>query len=392
MVRMQRPRFVLVLLAVLLVGMISASVNPMLALYLTREAGASQPQLSGVLAAFNTAGMAASLGLGLLADRRGKLRQTFVVASMSACGAYISLALVPPLWLITLVLVIFGGPALAVISLLFGLLRHSGLDDSQVIYARAAFSTSWIIGPAVGVLLVRDVGFGALFAFSSLVSALSMLGVLFFLPRSSSGGAVVLYKNDRREREEGRRVSVGWIVVVMVVAFACLQAVNSVTVSFLPILTADLRRIDLSWSGIALGVCAGLEVLILFTLGRLRYFGRSRAAIVGIGSVVGLVYVLGLSFFTSVPALLALQLPNAIFIATVLGVGMQWFQDMSRAKPGLMTAIYMNTSRLGALLAAPALGLGGLGPLWASAGLATAGVIGVLAASHTSRRNVDLAN
>jgi len=114
---------------------------------------------------------------------------------------------------------------------------------------------------------------------------------------------------------------------------------------------------------------------------------RSKAAVVVIGAFAGLVYVLGLIVFTSGAMIVGLQIINAMFIASVLGIGMTWFQDLASGRPGLMTAIYLNTSRLGAVVAAPIVGLSGLFPLYVCAILATAGLVGVVVVA-TARRGV----
>lgn len=385
-----RVGFAATLASVLLVGMVSAGVNPMLALYLIREANASSLQLSAVLAGFNLSGLVASLGLGALADRRGSLRQVFVASSFAACGAYLVLALFPTVWISASALVLLGGPALAVISLLFGLLRSSGLSESQMMYCRAAFSVSWILGPAAGTFLVDGYGFGVLFATTSALSVISMTGILLVLPGSSP---------DRVEREVIAAASVDrgapaklavWIILTMIVAFVCLKAVNSATVSFLPILTGEIWEIDLTWAGTALGLCAAFEVVVLALLGRFRNFGLSKPTVIGIGAACGLIYAIGLVAVPTIGALLVLQVFNAVFIATMSGAGMTWFQDLSGSRPGLMTAIYMNTARLGAIVAAPVLGLAGVGPLIACAALVTAGGLGVAVVASRSRRGPTL--
>lgn len=384
-----RVRFTFILAAVFLVGVVSASINPMLALYLLREVQASPVQLSGVLAALNVSGLVFSLALGALADRQGHLSQIFTAASAAAFACYVFLAGAPPLWHATLSLVVLGGPALSVISLMFGRLRQFGLPESQVLYARAAFSLSWIAGPAIGAFLVQDLGFAYLFLGAAVASLAGMLGVLTLLPQRLE--AVAPAASEEVSRASSTAGSSGLTVTAMVAAFVCLQAVNSATVSYLPILVAEIRGLELSWPGIALGLCASLEVVVLYLMGRFSNFGMRKTTAVAIGAASGLAYVIGLAVLPSVAALLALQVFNAIFVATVHGVGMTWFQELSSARPGLMTAIYMNTSRLGALVAAPVLGtqqfgVGGLMPLATCAALALAGLLAVVwLASRSSR-------
>ncbi|MCI9889845.1 MFS transporter [Micrococcales bacterium 31B] len=396
-------KFALILGAVLLAGMVSASINPMLALYLVREARATPGELGGVLAAFNIAGMIASLTLGYLADRYHLLRQFFVLTALTGAACYAVLAASPSLAVVTLALVLLGGPGLAFISHMFALLRGAGLPDHQLTYTRAAFSLSWVIGPALGAFLVHGYGFGALFVVAAVIAPVALAAVLALLP--GAGRPAPAPRSDAPVARPA--ASPLGLVAAVVVSFVCLQAVNSATVSYLPILVTEQRGESLQWPGVALGLCAALEVVALWLLGRYRNFGLSKATMVGIGAGAGALYALGLAVFDGVAALLALQVLNAVFIAAVMGVGMAWFQDLAAGRLGLMTAIYMNTSRLGAVVAAGLLGTqqvalpswlggifgpdaagGGVGlvPLLLAVVLGVAGWVGVLAVRRASAR------
>jgi len=55
--------------------------------------------------------------------------------------------------------------------------------------------------------------------------------------------------------------------------------------------------------------------------------------------------------------LIGLQLLNAWFFAAVAGVGLTLFQDLI-PRPGLASGLYVNTRRVGAIIAGPIISLG----------------------------------
>ena len=65
-------------------------------------------------------------------------------------------------------------------------------------------------------------------------------------------------------------------VPLLIVALVLLMAANSASVSALPLLVTQQLGLDIIWSGIALGVAAGLEIPVLLVLGRVasRYGQR----------------------------------------------------------------------------------------------------------------------
>jgi SET family sugar efflux transporter-like MFS transporter len=55
--------------------------------------------------------------------------------------------------------------------------------------------------------------------------------------------------------------------------------------------------------------------------------------------------------------LIGLQVLNAWFFAAVAGVGLTLFQELI-PRPGLASGLYVNTRRVGAIVAGPIIGLG----------------------------------
>jgi MFS transporter, SET family, sugar efflux transporter len=144
------------------------------------------------------------------------------------------------------------------------------------------------------------------------------------------------------------------------------------------------------WAGIALGVAAALEVPALISIGRLsdRY---SHLGLIATGCLAGIAYYLGLAFVTGPIVLIVLQVLNAWFFAGIAGIGLPLFQQMI-SRPGLSTGLYMNTRRVGSIVAGPIIALGSLtvlgqrGIFLISAVLTLIGLVIIAIASRTNRQ------
>ena len=79
-----------------------------------------------------------------------------------------------------------------------------------------------------------------------------------------------------------------------------------------------------------------------------KRFGKRKMMVVAVAA--GVLFYLGLIFFHSREALLALQLFNAIFIGIVAGIGMLWFQDLMPGRAGSATTLFTNSISTGVIL------------------------------------------
>lgn len=80
-----------------------------------------------------------------------------------------------------------------------------------------------------------------------------------------------------------------------------------------------------------------------------KRFGKRKMMVVAVAA--GVLFYLGLIFFHSREALLALQLFNAIFIGIVAGIGMLWFEDLMPGRAGSATTLFTNSISTGVILA-----------------------------------------
>jgi SET family sugar efflux transporter-like MFS transporter len=197
------------------------------------------------------------------------------------------------------------------------------------------------------------------------VAGIAALGIVF----------TVLMMRDRARRAgpivtEDSRESVFAVlrqprVVVLTLAFLLLIGTTSASVATVTLFVTHRLGLDVIWGGVALGTCAALEIPFLLTLGRLKErFGSAWLLLVG--GLAGAAYYASMVVITGPAMLVAAQLLNAIFIATIQGLGLTIFQEVV-PRPGLASGLFMNTQRLGAVLSGPVIALGalpGLGYGW----------------------------
>ena len=265
------------------------------------------------------------------------------------------LALVTTLPLVTIVLVVVGGPAGVGVSLLWAHLRHAGARPAQIVNTRAIVSVAWVAGPPLATLIIGWFGPQAILLAIALV-ALANIGTTMLMIRGHR--TALASGTPPAPAHEEDDVSLGTAGIVLVTAaFVLLQATNATAMSFLAVYVPQTMGADVVWAGVALGVAAGLEVPALMIVARLTT-RHSSLGLILTSCVAGIAYYLGVAVASGPILLIALQVLNAWCFAGIGGVGLTLFQQMIR-RPGLSTGLYMNTRRVGAILSGPLIVLGG---------------------------------
>lgn len=340
----QLPRRVRLLTyaAALALGLQFAFLSPALALLLSEQTNATEPQIGLALALYNGSGFVASLVIPAWADRRHGY-----LAGMLGCGI-LSLTLAAVLaWSGSLAvslaaLVLLGGPAAVASSLFFAFVRHTGAGPAAVMNTRAIVSFGWVAGPPIAMLLAGSAGIRAVPVAVMAIAAAGVVVVAALRHVAPRGPAAPTASDDPTVPLSRVRVA------AIVVAFVALQAANATVTSSMTLFAVGTLHLAPVWGGIALAVAALAEVPALWMLGRLT--GRfSALALLGAGCLAGVAFFVALAFVRDPATLVAIQLLNAWFFATVSGVGLTLFQDVI-PRPGLASGIYMNTYRVGAII------------------------------------------
>lgn len=344
---------------------------PALTLLLVTLYGVPMAEVGWVIVAYQIAGFLAQLAIPAWADRRGDYLLPMLLAGLSTIALTIALWLATSLSLALAALIVFGAPAGAGSSMLFAELKHQGATLPEVTQVRAVFSFAWMVGPPVATLVIGSFGPRWLLVAIALVAACNLALTLAMMRRRTRAASPepVLQKPSGAAP---RRLPVG----LALLALSLTGASNTTAVAVITLFVTDHLHAAPLWAGLALGLCATLEIPVLVASGRIG-MDRSKFAMVTVGALLALVYYLGVIATNAPWMLLLLQVPNAVFIALSEGMGLAWVQEIVEA-PGMGSGLFMNTRRIGAIGSGAVIALGSSG----SAGIAGVFVVcAVLAAA-----------
>lgn len=375
-------------------GLQLALLNPVVGLVLQSLYGASAAQIGLVLALMNATGFLAAIVIPGWADRRGEYLSALLVCGALTLLTAVLLSLTSSLALAAIVLVLLAGPAGTWSALLFAHQRAGGGDNETLIRTRAVFSFAWVAGPplATGVMT----GFGDRWVLV-LIAGVALANVLLTLAMQRQGRAAARTEDGANRTEAAPAPSAPAlavrpaVLVSVTLAITALQAANAGSVTAMSLLVSQRLGLDAVWAGTALGLCAVLEIPALLLVGRLTRRFTSLALLIA-GTVCSVLYYGAVGFSPSPLLLLALQVPNALGIAALSGVGLTWFQEVI-ARPGLASGTFMNARRIGAIISGPVIATGGatdLGytlPYALFAGLSVLALAGILLARAVAGRS-----
>ena len=346
----------------LLWGLQFAFLTPSIGIILVALYSATPGEVGWALMLYNISGFISTLVVPSRADRQGDYLRPLLWCGGLTIALATALALVMSLPMAVLALVALGGPAGVGIGLLFAHQKHVGTSVSGIMKTRAIFSFAWVAGPPIATFMIGLLGKRSVLWAVVAIAALGLaFTILMMRERARTGGPIV----TEDSRESVLTVLREPRVVVMTLAFLVLVGTTSASVATVALFATNRLDLDVIWGGVALGTCAALEIPILLGLGRLTTrFGPARLLLVG--SIAGVIYYASMVVIDGPVLLVALQILNAIFIATVQGLGLTIFKEVV-PRPGLASGLFMNTQRLGAILSGPIIALGalpGLGYAW----------------------------
>ncbi|MFK0209121.1 MFS transporter [Agrobacterium sp. NPDC090283] len=242
--------------------------------------------------------------------------------------------------------VFFLGPGLCVPGLVFALARDLDTSGSTIVRLRGLFAAAWVIGPIIGSFSLGPGNAGTLLLAAV---ALNLLGVAlvasFRAPPPISGPTL---------STSGNNLVIP--IVVLTIAFCMLQGANIAMVIITPVILTENVGVTVTLVGYVFSLCALLEFLMMYMLSKYMK-DIDQWKIVYFGCFCGIIYSFIVIFGDVYWIFLVSQIFNATFIACFLGVGMSLFQGMLPGHAGLLTGVFVNTSRIGAIIATPLIAL-----------------------------------
>ncbi|WP_344091470.1 MFS transporter [Microbacterium deminutum] len=358
----------------LLWGLQFAFLSPVLALLLVSLFDATPADVGWVLALYNASGFVAALLIPGWADRNGDYLRPMLVCAVLTVALAGALAMTTSLPIAVIALMVLGGPAGVGSTLLFAELRHSGARTSEVMNTRAVVSFAWVAGPPVATFVMGTLGDRSIIPLLAVVGILNVVTTLLLMRRrrSASTERVELGGDEPQEESIGRMG-----VAAVFTAFVLLQATNAAVMAIMVLYVTAVLGLPVVWGGITLGVAALAEIPALWLMGRFSHRFSLHSLIIS-GCLAGVLYYVALIFIRDPITLLVAQPLNAWFFAVTAGIGMTLFQQII-PRPGLATGLFMNTRRIGAIVAGPIIAVAGIGGLGYSAVCALCAIITIVA-------------
>ncbi|QMI04067.1 sugar efflux transporter [Citrobacter sp. RHB25-C09] len=337
------------MLVAFMMGIAGALQAPTLSLFLSREVGA-QPFWVGLFYTVNAiAGIGVSLALAKRSDSQGDRRKLIMFCCLMAIGNALLFAFNRHYLTLITCGVLLASLANTAMPQLFALAREYADSSAREVVMfssvmRAQLSLAWVIGPPLAFMLALNYGFTVMFAIAAGIFAISFLLIALMLPSV----ARVEPQADVPVTQVG-----GWQdknVRMLFIASTLMWTCNTMYIIDMPLwISAELGLPD-KLAGILMGTAAGLEIPAMILAGYyVKRLGKRRMMVTAVAA--GVLFYLGLIFFHSQTALLALQLFNAVFIGIIAGIGMLWFQDLMPGRAGSATTLFTNSISTGVILA-----------------------------------------
>ncbi|MGI5507096.1 sugar efflux transporter [Lentzea sp. CA-135723] len=367
-------------------GVSMAFALPFGSLFLTSEIKVSPFQLGFFLIVSPIAQVVASTIMGKLSDGRVQRRYLLAVGGLAGAIGYGLFAVLRDYWYLLGASVVFIAITGSLLPQLFAYGRQVSQGPSMVVSVlRTLLSVAWVAGPPVAALLVAQTGWVGLFGATAVLQlGVAVLALTLPIPPARA--------EEPAEQEEAAGPARNNMMVVSA-AFLFLQGAVALAVSGLPLFITTELRGSAGDAGLAMGLCAALEIPMMLWFGSLAN-RMSQHKLVLIGAVIALGYH-GLMVFTgSVWQVMAAQLLHATVISLIMGVGITYFQSLDPLRPGHATTMFSNTQIVGGMVAGALLGVSQqLGFRWVygfSLAMSVCGLALLLVAGSLNRRAGDL--
>ena len=325
-------------------GVSMAFAMPFHSLFLTSEIRVTPVQLSAFLIASPVASVVASTIMGKLSDGRVQRRYLLVAGGVAGTIGYGLFAVLRDYWLLLGTSVVFVALTSSLLPQIFAYGRAVSRGPSMMVSVlRTLLSVAWVAGPPLAALMVAKTGWVGLFTATALLQ-LGVAVLAFTLP-----APVAEPEEEKGEEEVVSGPSRGGMSVVTA-AFVFLQGSIGLAVGGLPLFVTTELHGTAGDAGLAMGLCAALEIPLILWFGSLAN-RMSQHKLVVTGAVIALSYH-GLMLLTdAVWQVMAAQLLHATVIALVMGVGITYFQSLDPGRPGHASTMFSNTQIVGGMIA-----------------------------------------
>lgn len=214
---------------------------------------------------------------------------------------------------------------------------------------RSMFSFGFLFGPLIGSVLLGIYGFKGLFS-GTVIMFIVVLGLSFFI-RPSAGKVVPETSLDIMNYEEPKAPNLmkNMMLLIPFSAFTMLHVGQWMYLLNMPLYVTNYLGESESAVGILASLCAGLEVPFMIFIGYIAGRVSAKSLLIAAG-FLGSMYFLSIGIFNDFTMMVIGQVPLALFLAVLLGLGISYFQDLLPQFPGYASTLFANAMIIGQLL------------------------------------------
>ena len=365
---------------ILLFGFAGAATSPYQPVVAIRELGMSNAAYSLVIFAAAVANVLASVGIGLLADRRASYRRPILATTAIGAGGFATIYLLPSALVFALVAI---GPLAAYgasNALIFAKVRSHAADftraEAEEVGAllRMMISLGWVLVPgAVGFLLAGRASMLPAYLIAALL-ALAGLAVLAGLPadRARAPGAARAGIGDLRAFSHPG-------LVLRVAGTALASSPLHVNAAVLPLIVTGRAGGTVADVGVIVGYVALIEVVFIFVWALICRRLSMQVALAA-SMALYLAYLLTLASAHGMAQVHAASVLGGIAAAAIITLPIPYLLGLIAGRPGLSASLMAVNQFLAAGIGAAVFAIGtALGGYPAAAALAgAAGLLGGL--------------
>ena len=221
--------------------------------------------------------------------------------------------------------------------------------SSIIGFLRAAYSVGWVLGPTTSGFLLLFSNMQTIFRISAIIFVLAFIIGFSYLPRVSYLKKVNTISHGHLQHSRNL-FSIDYLpLLIYSLAIICILSGRVLQVALIPIKIVENLNAQPSELGIVFSITPFFEVPFMPLAGYLAdRLGNKRLIIIGMTSTC--IYYVGLALSQAIWQIYILQVLNAFCVATVVGVGISYAQQLAYGEAGLATSAYFSAQN-GAIIA-----------------------------------------
>jgi len=342
LIAFRHPVVRLSMIAIFLFGFTGAATSPYQSVIGITELGLSDGVYSILIFAAAAVNVAASLWVGVLADRIGNYRillMTVMVFGVVGYGLVYAVPVAASFVVCTLIILPVYN---AMNSLLFANVRAianaGGGHDAAAINSgvRAAISVAWVLVPGLVALVLAGSGSMLPAYLLACLGCIANLALVYFkLPAGNGAPPPISHRHS---------YLASFAKVLLPKVFARLMAVSLITstlhvnAAVQPLIITGAAGGKVTDIGVIVGIVAFLEVVFIFVWTRIQLHLRPVTALAA-GTVLYAVYLALLSFSSAPWHVYALTPLSAFAAAALISIPITYIQDLIADRPGLGSSL-----------------------------------------------------